>query len=154
MLKMGLPLDAVKHAMKRDEKDPTIMDLDHDKSVRSQQQDKAGDEIADDGPALKDDPEYEKVTSEICRCLKLVAFRPKSSHPSVNLSLQYFKMLKMGLPLDAVKHAMKRDEKDPAIMDLDHDKSLRSQQQDKAGDEIADDGPALKDDPEYEKVSG
>jgi hypothetical protein len=62
-------------------------------------------------------------------------------------------MLKMGLPLDAVKHAMKRDEKDPAILDLDHDKSLKSQQQDKTGDEVIDDGPALKDDPEYQKVS-
>ena len=54
-------------------------------------------------------------------------------------------MLKMGLPLDAIKHAMKRDEKDPAIMDLDHDKSLRSQQN-------QDDGPPLREDPEYVKV--
>lgn len=61
-------------------------------------------------------------------------------------------MLKMGLPMDAVQHAMKRDEKDPAIMDLDHDKSLKSQQK-HAEDSTADDGPALKDDPEYVKVS-
>jgi hypothetical protein len=51
----------------------------------------------DDGPPLKEDPEYEK----------------------------YFKMLKMGLPLDAVKHSVKRDGKDPAIMDLDPERAIK-----------------------------
>lgn len=60
-------MDAVKHAMKRDEKDPTIMDLDHDKSLKSQQKEKAEEKEStdesneNDGPALKDDPEYAKV---------------------------------------------------------------------------------------------
>jgi len=55
-------MDAVKHAMKRDEKDPTIMDLDHDKSLKSQQKEQATEDTStDDGPALKDDPLYEKV---------------------------------------------------------------------------------------------
>lgn len=58
-------------------------------------------------------------------------------------------MLRMGLPMDAVKHALKRDEKDPAIMDLDPGKSLKSQQEDKTEDS---DGPPLKDDPDYVKV--
>jgi len=67
--------------------------------------------------------------------------------------LQYFKMLKIGMPMDVVKHAMKRDEKDPTIMDLDHNKSLQSQRKEQADvDRSADDGPALKDDPVYEKV--
>lgn len=39
---MGLPLDAVKNALQRDGKDPTIMDLDHDKSVVFQLAKKGG----------------------------------------------------------------------------------------------------------------
>jgi Subunit CCDC53 of WASH complex len=116
MLKMGLPMDAVKHAMKRDGCDPSIMDLNHDMSLKSQ---RGGAE--DDGPPLKEDPEYEK----------------------------YFKMLKMGLPMGAVQNALLRDGKDPSIMDLDPNKSLKSQMASKPED----DGPPLKDDPEYEKVS-
>lgn len=56
-------------------------------------------------------------------------------------------MLKMGLPLEAVKHAMTRDEKDPAIMDLDPEKSLKSQQNSAQDD----DGPPLREDPDYVK---
>eukprot|EP00986_Skeletonema_menzelii_P020891 scaffold32620_cov131-Skeletonema_menzelii.AAC.3 len=93
MLKMGLPMDVVKHAMKRDGMDPSIMDLDHDKSLESQRSPKV-DEMEDD-PPLKADEKYQK----------------------------YFKMLKMGLPMGAVKNAMTRDGLDPDIMDLDHDKS-------------------------------
>jgi Subunit CCDC53 of WASH complex len=112
-----LPLDAVKHSVKRDGKDPAIMDLDPEKSIKSQMKDSA-----DDGPPLKEDPEYEK----------------------------YFKMLKMGLPMGAVKNAVQRDGKDPSIMDLDPNKSIKSQI---GGGEQADNGPPLKEDPEYEKVS-
>ena len=60
-------------------------------------------------------------------------------------------MLKMGLPMGAVKNAVQRDGKDPSIMDLDPNKSLKSQTG--GGDNDKDDGPPLKDDPEYEKVS-
>jgi hypothetical protein len=73
MLKMGLPLDAVKHAMKRDEKDPAILDLDHDKSLKSQQN-------QDDGPPLREDPEYVKVR---CPRLHLNVFRVKCSHSHI-----------------------------------------------------------------------
>merc|ERR1712238_188641 len=117
MLKMGLPMGAVQHAVTRDGKDPSIMDLDPNKSVKSQLEND-DDKEEDEGPALKDDPEYAK----------------------------YFKMLKMGLPMGAVKHAVTRDEKDPTIMDLDPNKSVKSQL-DKGKEE--DEGPALKDDPEY-----
>jgi hypothetical protein len=123
MLKMGLPLDAVKHAMKRDGKDESIMDLDPDKSLKSQQTTSAeATESVDSGPPLKDDPEYTK----------------------------YFKMLKMGLPLDAVKHAMKRDGKDESIMDLDPDKPF-SAFKNKPHHSLKNAGPPLKDDPEYTK---
>ena len=54
MLKMGLPLGAVQNSMTKDGKDPTIMTLDHDKSLSSQLKRK------DLGPPLKDDPDYSK----------------------------------------------------------------------------------------------
>jgi hypothetical protein len=94
MLAMKLPIGAVKNALVRDGKDPNIMDLDPNKSVKSQ----LGAEIEekDTGIPLKDDPEYAK----------------------------YFKMEKMGLPRDAVKNALVRDGKDPGIIDLDRNKSL------------------------------
>jgi len=45
-------------------------------------------------PALKDDPKYAR----------------------------YFRMLKVGMPMDVVKHAMMRDDMDPSVMDGDHNK--------------------------------
>ena len=117
MLKMGLPMGAVKNALHRDGKDPSIMDLDPNKSVKSQL--KSEEEEVDRGTPLKDDPEYTK----------------------------YFKMLKMGLPIDAVKNALQRDDKDPSILDLDPNKSIQSQL--KSGEEEVDRGTPLKDDPEY-----
>ena len=59
-------------------------------------------------PALKDDPKYER----------------------------YFKMLKVGMPMDVVKHAMTRDGLDPYVMDGDHNKPV---------------GIPLKLDPQYSK---
>ena len=56
----------------------------------------ADEEIVDEGPALKEDPTYER----------------------------YFRMLKMGLPMGAVQNAMQHAGLDPSIMDLDPDKSL------------------------------
>merc|ERR1712008_447253 len=124
---MGLPVDAVKHAVKRDGKDDSVMDLDPEKSLKSQLKSKNDDdeEEEDTGPPLKEDPEYVK----------------------------YFKMLKMGLPVDAVKHAVKRDGKDDSVMDLDPEKSLKSQLKSKNGndEEEEDTGPPLKEDPEYVK---
>ena len=50
--------------------------------------------------------------------------------------------------MGAVKNAMTRDGLDPAIMDLDHDKSVASQMK---GDDDVDDGPPLKEDEKYQK---
>ena len=51
-----------------------------------------------------------------------------------------------------VKNAMTRDGLDPAIMDLDHDKSVASQMKsDDEDDDDADYGPPLKDDEKYQK---
>ena len=47
-------MGAVQNAMERDGIDPAIMDLDHSKSVMSQQK------VEDNDPALKDDPKYQK----------------------------------------------------------------------------------------------
>ena len=60
MLKMGLPMGAVKNAVQRDGKDPSIVDLDPNKSIKSQTG--GGDASMDEEPPLKDDPEYEKVS--------------------------------------------------------------------------------------------
>ena len=62
MLKMGLPLGAVKNAVQRDGKDASVMDLDPNKSIKSQMGD---DGDKDDGPPLKEDPEYEKVSCDV-----------------------------------------------------------------------------------------
>jgi hypothetical protein len=59
-------------------------------------------------PALKDDPKFER----------------------------YFRMLKVGMPIDVVKHAMKKDGADPTVMDGDHNKPV---------------GLPLKEDPRYTK---
>jgi len=59
-------------------------------------------------PALKDDPKYEK----------------------------YFKMMKVGMPKDVVKHAMQRDGLDPDILDADPNQPA---------------GLPLKEDPKYQK---
>lgn len=121
MLAMKLPMGAVRNALVRDGKDPTIMDLDPNRSVKSQSGGGRAD-VEDSGPPLKDDPEYVK----------------------------YFKMLAMNLPMGAVKNALARDGKDPAIMDLDPSKSVKSQLGGESAEE-KDTGIALKDDPEYAK---
>lgn len=59
-------------------------------------------------PALKDDPKYER----------------------------YFRMLKVGMPMEVVKHAMLKDGNDPAVMDGDHNKPV---------------GLPLREDPKYTK---
>ena len=86
MLKVGMPMPAVQHAMTRDGLDPAVMDGDHNKP--------APDPAAASSPGvpLRDDPDYAK----------------------------YFRMLKLGLPMGAVKNAMERDGKDPSVMDGDH----------------------------------
>ena len=64
------------------------------------------------GTALKDDPKYAR----------------------------YFTMLKIGMPMDVVKHAMVRDNLDPNVMDGDHSKPACT-------------GVPLKDDPKVRKAN-
>ena len=65
-------------------------------------------EAIDKGLALKDDPKYSK----------------------------YFRMMKVGLPLDTVKHAMMKYGLEPYVLDCDHYKAF---------------GVPPKEDPTYEK---
>jgi hypothetical protein len=52
-------MGAVQNAMQRDGLDPTIMDLDHNKSVSSQRKEEATDDL-DEDPPLNQDPQYQK----------------------------------------------------------------------------------------------
>jgi len=105
MLQMGVPIGAVKQACVRNRMDPTILELDPEKSLKSLR------EGIDKG-----DQEYAK----------------------------YWKMLKVGVPMGAVKQACVHDRMDPAVMDLGFEKiSLEGSE---GGME-----PILHNDREYEK---
>eukprot|EP00977_Amphora_coffeiformis_P022275 scaffold10723_cov164-Amphora_coffeaeformis.AAC.3 len=56
MKTVGLPEGAIRNAMTKDGLDPSLLDLDWEKSLASQQ----GGSAADTGPPLKDDPDYQK----------------------------------------------------------------------------------------------
>ncbi|KAL7533786.1 hypothetical protein ACHAXR_007441, partial [Thalassiosira sp. AJA248-18] len=92
MLKFGMPLPAVQHSMTRDGLDATVMEGNHNLPAQSPKQSKGNQGGGGSGVPLKQDPTYTK----------------------------YFKMLKLGLPMGAVKNAMERDGLDPKIMDGDH----------------------------------
>jgi hypothetical protein len=102
MIRMGLPVGAVMNSMQKDGKDPSIINLNPEKSLSDQLQPPLKDDPKS-GLPLKDDPEYSK----------------------------YFKMLKMKLPVGAVMNAMQKDGKDPNIIHLNPEKSLSEQQQSK-----------------------
>ena len=88
MLTIGFPIGAVKNALSRDGKDPSIRDLDPNKSIKFQLGGQA--EEKDTGVPLKNDMEYSK----------------------------YFKMLGMGLPPGAVKNALEHDGKNLSVLEL------------------------------------
>jgi hypothetical protein len=87
--------------MQRDGLDPSILDLDRDKTLPSQTKPLLAPPLQDTGIPLREDPDWKK----------------------------YFTMLKMGLPLGAVRNAVTRDGKDASVMDLDPNKSLEFQLQ-------------------------
>ena len=136
MLKMGLPMDAVKNAMERDGMDPSVMDGDH--SAPAARPSKGG-------VPLKDDPEYAKYFKMLKMGLAMGAVKnamerdgvdssvmdgdhsaPVGQQPSGGVAVKddpkyakYMKMIKMGLPIGAVKNAMERDGVDSSVMDGD-----------------------------------
>jgi len=108
MLKVGIPLPAVKQAMLKDELDPSILDGDFNKPApRSETE-----SLSEKRLPLKDDPKYSK----------------------------YFKMIKIGIPLPAVKQAMVKDGLDPNIMDGNPNEPASFESK-----------IPLKDDPKYSK---
>lgn len=177
MLKVGLPVGAVKNALQKDGNDPSIVDMDPNKSFKSQRSGEARLDVS-----LKDDPAYEKYFRMLKMGLPIGAVKnalqrdgkdPSSIDVDINQSAythsepaeksdeddtalkddpqysKYFRMLKMGLPIGAVKNALQRDGKDPAIIDLDPDKSIRSQAE--PVDKVDSKEPKLQEDPEYSK---
>jgi hypothetical protein len=90
-ISQGLPMGAVQNAMQRDGLDPSIMDLDHNKSVASQQK-KDDDE---DGPPLKDDPKYQKYFKVIFLIIIVLLLNIFAHNPLSTVILNEIKMLKM-----------------------------------------------------------
>lgn len=136
MLKMGLPTEAVKNAMQRDEIDPSILDLDHSKSLNIQ----TGRANQKPGEVLdwKDDPKYAKYAKMLKLGLPAASVTNAMQRDGVDPMIvnaydrsarvnwkedpkyaKYANMLKLGLPAPAVKNAMQRDGIDSAFMDDD-----------------------------------
>lgn len=146
MQKLGMPRPTIEQALERDGKDISILDMDPDRPLAEQLTEKgqpnknaalealfASRAAAMQQPKkhdvpLKNDPEYQK----------------------------YFKMLKVGMPRDAVVQALERDGKSASILDLDPEKPYGSQNaksSNEARDELEErktDVP-LKDDPDFAK---
>ena len=95
MLKAGVPRPAVEQKMEFENLDTSVLDLDSEKPLSAQKLQ----ERSDDGPALKDDPNYSK----------------------------FFKMLKAGIPRPAVEQKMQMENLDTSVLDLDPEKSLSAQ---------------------------
>lgn len=136
MLKMGLPMDAVKNAMERDGMDPSVMDGDHSAPAAFPSK---------RGIPLKDDPAYAKYFKMLKMGLPMGAVKNAMERDGVDSSVmdgdhsapvgeqpnggvavkdnpnyaKYMKMIKMGLPIGAVKNAMERDGVDSSVMDGD-----------------------------------
>jgi len=97
MLKMGLPIGAVKNRLIKEGLDPSLIDLDGDEMIPSEE---AG---ASTGPAMvkrRDHPKY----------------------------ATYYKMLKTGLPIGAVKNRLVKDGMDPALIDVDGDEMIPAEE--------------------------
>ena len=99
MIKMGIPLGAVRQALQKEGKDPDIAEMDPNKSLSSQQKAKPKQPEKPSDPPLKEDPEY----------------------------MKFFKMLKMGIPVGAVQNALKKEGKDPEIINMDPTRPLSAQ---------------------------
>ena len=94
---MSLPEGAILNAMKREQVDISLWELDWEESQASQR--KTETEEENGGPPMKDDPHFEKC----------------------------WKMGKMGLPEGAILNAVQRDQVDASLWVLDCEKSLASQ---------------------------
>ncbi|KAM7453519.1 hypothetical protein BLSTO_05733, partial [Blastocystis sp. subtype 1] len=92
MLKKGVPLPGVRHAMMRDKMDASVLDRDPNEEVELEEE-------------VKEEEEKEEVKKvKLCE------------HPKYS---KYFNMLKKGVPLPGVRHAMMRDGIDASVLDKD-----------------------------------
>jgi hypothetical protein len=139
MLKLGLPRSAVAQALERDGKDATVLDLDPNLPLADQK-----DKNPNKNAALE-----ALFGNRAASMQPSDASLPLKNHPDYQ---KYFKMLKVGMPLVSVKQALERDGKDPAIADLDPEKSLaRQTKKEESPVEDQKSDPPLKDDPGYTK---
>merc|ERR1711862_168581 len=135
-----MPIVAVKNALLRDGKDPMVIDLGPEKYLKSQtdagskkeKSIKKSQPRKNETATLKEqNGEATRKDSEAKDQSKKNAdnsyFTKKSCIIAESDCAKYFKMLKIGLPMGAVKNALVRDGKDPMVIDLDPEKYLKSQ---------------------------
>ena len=105
MLKRGLPKQSVIHAMNRDKIDPSILDKDPNEEIEIEEEKK--DEKKEESPQ-----NYEIVVTP--RIHKV----PLKDSPDYK---SYFTMLQHEIPPVQIKRFMRKDGKDPSIIDRDPD---------------------------------
>lgn len=125
MKAVGLPEDAIKHAMQKDGVEVSMWDLDWEKNYEEQTEVDSGEngESMKGKVPMKKDPRFEK----------------------------YWKMKSVGLPADAIKHAMQKDSVDVSVWDLDWEKNYEDQTETGGGDDGGGDKVPMKKDPRFEK---
>ena len=110
MLKKGVPLPGVRHAMKRDGVDVSVLDRDPNEEV----------ELVDE--VKEEDVKKEEAVKKVKLC----------DHPKY---AKYFNMLKKGLPETAIRYAMKRDGVDVNVLDRDPYEEVELEEEEKKSEE-------------------
>eukprot|EP01038_Epipyxis_sp_PR26KG_P012149 gene12149-16266_t len=113
MLKVGLPKEAVKAKMKQEGVDPAILDKDPIGLPKEAVKAKMKQEGVDPNMLDKDPSELIPLNDAVEDQGPMV---PVAEHPTF---VKYFKMLKVGLPKEAVKAKMKQEGVDPSYLDKD-----------------------------------
>jgi hypothetical protein len=108
MLKVGLPRDAVKAKMQQEGVNPEMLERDPSELVPLRDHKGAGAGAAGGGSSLQDDS-----TAPVAGAGGAVAI---ADHPKYG---KYFRMLKVGLPRDAIKAKMQHEGMNPAYLDKD-----------------------------------
>ena len=102
MLKKGVPLPGVRHAMMRDKMDASVLDRDPNEEVELEE-------------GVKEEEEKSEVKKvKLCE------------HPKYS---KYFNMLKKGVPLPGVRHAMMRDGVDASVLDKDPNEEVELEEE-------------------------
>ena len=101
MLKKGVPLPGVRHCMMRDGIDASVLDKDPNEEVELEE-------------GVKEEEEKEVKKVKLCE------------HPKY---AKYFNMLKKGVPLPGVRHAMMRDGIDSNVLDKDPNEEVELEEE-------------------------